>query len=543
MDGWDILRWGSLAIGGAVAAGAIGRALYRGAVKMYDDLYERWRQVKHDRLTLNRIEDQNELHNIRAIPPDERGRYPLLYGKSGILRDPNNLRSFTLTAVLDRWPQLEKLDWMLRRLIAMQGVPSPAARQLAAPIDNTVVAPPWPEFVTMEQALRGQHPTITDLVVGAYPAEEGGLGVVSDSLHNLMHVLEVGSSGWGKSTWLRSFLYQVALAPEPVEVVAVDPSGSAFNALKGWGKLRYPVARTTDNAIAVLEQVSEEITRRRDMYEQHPEVEKLDEYNRVTGADMPPWVVVVDEGTHLLHKRGVGHALREVVQTARQYGIYALMAGQSAKASVVDTEIRDQFSTRLGFRTSRRSLNVVFDDTVDRPSIKGQAWVQMVGSEDPQLVQGPWVDKSEFMRALSNGGPKYQMPVGAPEVVRDTQVTDGQVQKVLEMREAGESKRAIQKEVFGYVGGAAHDRVNEVLEGVIITTDTVLEAPDTMPVVSESSNSAVDWCDFCARSAEMAQDATFTTCRGCGVAVCSECADDGLCPDCQEESPYGEEDQ
>jgi hypothetical protein len=41
----------------------------------------------------------------------------------------------------------------------------------------------------------------------------------------------------------------------------------------------------------------------------------------------------------------------------------------------------------------------------------------------------------------------------------------------------------------------------------------------------------------------MTHGVKFTNCPGCSVAVCSECAEDGLCPDCQEESPYGEKDE
>ena len=53
-------------------------------------------------------------------------------------------------------------------------------------------------------------------------------------------------------------VYQVALATEPCEVVAIDINGSEFNVLHGWGKLRYPVARDTNDAIAVLRAPAEE---------------------------------------------------------------------------------------------------------------------------------------------------------------------------------------------------------------------------------------------------------------------------------------------
>ncbi|HUX78058.1 MAG TPA: FtsK/SpoIIIE domain-containing protein [Anaerolineae bacterium] len=464
MNGWDMLRWGSLAVGGAAGAGILARSFYRAGLRIYDDLSERWVKYRQDRLTLANIDTQNRLHDLREIRPDERGRYPLLYGINGILRDPNNLRAFTLSTVLERWPQLEQLDGMQRTLIALQGVQAGSARQVpayAGMTDGTAAATsPWPATVALEQALRGQRPSLNHLVVGAYPAT-AGLQVVADSIHNLMHVLEVGASGWGKSAWLRSFLYQVANAPEACEVVAIDVNGSEFNALRGWGRLRYPVARTAGEAIAVLHQVTDEIGQRKERYEQHPLAGNLVEYNEASGVDLPPWVVVIDEGTNLLNQRGIGDALRETVQTARQYGVYVLLAGQSAKHSVLDTQIRDQFSTRLCFRTSPTSSRVVLDDSAAGDlHVKGRAWCQMVGRE-PQEIQGPWVSRETLLQALGNGGPRHPMP--ALELPAGGPSAD-QVAQVLELHAAGESKRGIERAVFGFEGGAAYRQVTEILE-------------------------------------------------------------------------------
>jgi len=545
MDGWDILKWGAIATGGAVGLGLAGRAAYRAGLRVFDDVYGRWRQARHDRLTLSDIETQNELRNIRAIPADERGRYPLLYGKEGILRDPNNLRAFTISAVLECWPRLEQIDWMHRTLIALQGVNAGAARQFPELTESVAPLIQWPMTVTIEQALRGRRPSIDNIIVGAYPSAEG-LEVVGDSIHNLMHVLEVGASGWGKSTWLRSFLYQVALATEPCEVVAIDINGSEFNVLRGWGRLRYPVARNPNDAIAVLQQVSEEIDNRKEMYEEHPLATKLTEYNEAAGTDLPPWVVAIDEGTNLLNQKGIGEPLRAAVQTARQYGVYILLAGQSAKHSVVDTQIRDQFSTRLCFRTSPTSSRVVLDDrSASDLKDKGRAWVQMVGREMRE-VQGPFIEREEFLHALSNGGPKHQMPLVSATTATaiTTDATDDQIAQVLEMYRAGESKRAIQREVFGYEGGAAYNQVTNIIAELggttgTGTTETVdLGEMDESTSSTEASSTTDDaaFCDFCGRSIDDAPDGvTFQACTACGVGVCSDDADDlGRCPDCQE---------
>jgi hypothetical protein len=254
----SVTKW----IGGVTAAGIAAPLLYQATRTVYDDVYERWLKRQQDRATLDHIRTQNRLRDIREIHPDERGRYPLLYGENGILRDPNNLRAFTLTVIREAYPQLDQLDGIIRAIAAAGGWPAAAtAGKLLPEADPAPVQ--WPKAISLVDLFRDRKPSIYDLVIGVRPGQNGDVDVISDSIHNLMHVLEVGASGWGKSSWLRSFLWQIAKARDPVEVVAVDTNGSEFNVLRGWGKLRYPVARSTGDAIAVLDQVRAEIDRRK----------------------------------------------------------------------------------------------------------------------------------------------------------------------------------------------------------------------------------------------------------------------------------------
>jgi hypothetical protein len=530
MNGWQMLLWGSVGVG----VTGIGLPLaYRAAIRVFDDVYERIRAWRHDKLTLAHIAVQNKLQDVRAFQADERGRYPLLYGENGVLRDPNNLRLFTLQTVLERFPYLENIDARIRLVIGAGGWPPAQVAEHMLPSQATRADGAWRAY-TLDEMLAGRRPSIHSLVVGAHPGADGKLEVVSRSLHDLMHTLAVGASGWGKSTWLRAFLYQVARSPEPCEVCAIDINGSEFNALRGWGRLRYPVAREPRDAISVLGAVGEEIAKRKELYEAHPLAVNLAEYNDATGAGLPPWVVVVDEGTNLLNQSGIGEPLRAAVQCARQYGLYVLLAGQSAKHSVVDTQVRDNFSSRLCFRTSPTSSRVVLDDrSAGDLHDKGRAMVQLVGTELQEL-QGPWVGRDDFIKSLSNGGPKYTMPVREAPAPRGGPTSE-QVRQVLEMHEQGESKRAIERAVFGFEGGAAYRQVTEILATTATTTIKAvdLEKNDEKSPSTRGSRS-VDFCDFCRRSADDAPaGVTFAACAACGVGVCSDDGDgQGRCPDC-----------
>jgi len=401
------------------------------------------------------------LNSVRVLPADQHGR-------QGITFDGQTYRNLDTLAVFDQMklhyfdPLMEQVNTIQKTLLAMQGVNYRTATQAlgAGQVENAP-AQVWPGRVDLTGLFRDRRPSIHDLVIGVRPGPNGGGGLdtVRVSLHELMHTLTVGASGWGKSTWLRSLLWQVAKAREAIEIVAIDISGSEFNILREWGKLRYPVARTTGDAAATLGAVSAEIERRKDLYEQCPLATKLTEYNEATGADMPPWLVVVDEGTNLLNQPGIGEPLREAVQTARQYGVYILLAGQSAKHSVVDTQTRDQFSSRLCFRTSHTSSRVVLDDKAAGDLVaKGRMQAQLAGQELAEL-QGPFVTRQEFMAALTGGGPAQGTPV-VGDVAQD--------ERIRQLAAEGLSKREIEKLVFGYTGGTAHSEVRRVLGATIV---------------------------------------------------------------------------
>jgi hypothetical protein len=434
---WTILI-AMLVVGLAAIVWKLGLAIYTHTVKKLHELAELRMDLAGRRISLT-----------RSVYPDQAGNYPLLWDGQHLL-DPGRGLLYTLADGLRAAsPEVARPEQLRRLLQGAGGWPQAKdADSIPALLGQTTT---WPQ-ADLLALFQSRQPTLNFIVIGV---DKDG-NPVGASLHELMHVLAVGASGWGKSSWLRSFLWQIAKTREPVDVVAIDINGSEFNALQGWGKLRYPVARETGEAIALLQEVGAEIALRKALYEARPSATKLTEYNDVASEPLSPWVVAVDEGTNLLNQPGLGELLRGAVQTARQYGVYILLAGQSAKHTVIDTQVRDNFSTRLCFRTSPTSSRVVLDhraagDLQD----KGRAWVQMAGRELCE-VQGPYITREDFIKALTNSGPKLSMP----EIIGGS---GSREERIRELAEGGLSKRQIALEVFGYDGGAAYQAVTDVL--------------------------------------------------------------------------------
>jgi len=425
---------------------------------------------------------------IGQIPRDERGDLPAMAtatpGGAVFIYDPT--RGFGPATIIDQavkritqpllTPTINNQEGTTKRsqfvdmvkggrarpVIAhqrMNGGPPPAPQGEPWRVEENQDERPvnWPSKVLLPALFADREPSLNHLVIGVYPQPDGRQAVVGASLHQLMHVLAVGASGWGKSVWLRVLLWQLAQVREPVGVVAVDVNGSEFNMLQGWSRLRYPVARTMGDAVATLRAVSGEIARRKGLYEHYPLATKLPEYNRLSDEHLEPWVIVVDEGTALLNEKEIGDPLREVVQTARQYGVYLVLAGQSAHHQVINTQTRDNFSTRMCFKTSPSSSRVVLDDKrAGDLVVRGRAWAQLTGREILE-IQAPYVSRMELDPLLERGTVRQLPPQAEPEC-------DAQEQRIAELLEMESqlSDSTIAQIVYGYQNARVTEKVREI---------------------------------------------------------------------------------
>jgi len=409
-------------------------------------------------LSLDRKTRERRLREPTPIHANEMtGSYPvLLDDQTGRVLDVDRGLVFDANGLVSASPRVH--DWAAKRRLIQSLTVNIGGGDVGGLLSEPEQNIEWPKLVDLRGQFADREPTLNDIVVGVYP-DENGLQRLSASIHDLMHVLVIGVSGFGKSTWLRALLWQLARAREPMDVVAIDVSGSEFNPIRNWEKLRYPLAKEPKQAAALLDAASQEIARRKVLYEAHPLATKLTEYNRMADKPLSPWVILVDEGTSLLNDSNVGDNLRRGVQQARQYGLYYVLSGQSANHRVIETQTRDQFSTRLCFRTSPTSSRVVLDDGgASDIRAKGRALAQLVGRE-MQEVQGLYVTKDELVKALVDGGPRYPMP----EANGNGHGDGDQERRIRELAAQGMSKRQICLDVFEYTGGAAFDAVSKIL--------------------------------------------------------------------------------
>jgi len=323
-------------------------------------------------------------------------------------------------------------------------------------VDADVVesAPMWERQVDLRALLPGR-PSLSRLVLGI---DERGQAVTGD-MSSLVHVAVGGSSGWGKSVFLRALTYQLEQAQESPSLVLVDLEGVTLSPFAQSARLLYPLADNEHDAAAVLDALArEELDKRKRLFAEYPGIDSLASYNAVTEREQLPAVVaVIDEATALLGDKSVEDALRVLALRARKYGLWLLLAGQDWKASSLDTAIRNQLSTRVQFRALNASQSRVL---LGRPGAEalpapGRALAVLPG-RDVIEIQAPYIGRRSILDAVNTGVPASSMP----------QIADGDdsdVRKIRELAAQGVSRSEIERRVFGYNGGAAFAAVRSVL--------------------------------------------------------------------------------
>lgn len=168
------------------------------------------------------------------------------------------------------------------------------------------------------------------------------LGMAADGMPLLLrvsapdvaHILIAGTTGSGKSEAARTMLASLLLfqRARDVQIIIVDPKASQFRMFEHAPHLLCPVIKNVEDAIANLEWLVEEMTRRQEQTITRPRI-----------------VLMIDELADLLMQGGaeVENHLTRLVQRGRSAGISLIACTQKPAASVLGSLVKANFPVRL----------------------------------------------------------------------------------------------------------------------------------------------------------------------------------------------------
>lgn len=224
-------------------------------------------------------------------------------------------------------------------------------------------------------------------------------GLVAIDLAKLPHLFVAGTTGNGKTNYLRALAVSLLLNSN-VQVVVIDLKRLDYGFLKNHALL----AKTKTLASQTLEALNSEMDRRIDILEEAG-VTKLQEY---TGTDIPWLVAIIDELGEITDPKDT-EMLNRLVRLSRASGISIVAATQRPSHTLYKgfTDTRSQFSGALCFWTKKAedSRMILDSDNAHRiANLPGRAIWQWGDEIELQTMNLPINDAKEIVAQLQPRG-------------------------------------------------------------------------------------------------------------------------------------------
>ena len=174
---------------------------------------------------------------------------------------------------------------------------------------------------------------------------------------NTCHFLVGGTTGSGKSEFLRSLLLSLLVRHDPThfQVALVDPKRVTFPEFEQMRWLYEPIVKTREDAIALMERLVIEMDDRYQRFEKS-RCSNLSAYNQKAAVPLPRILCIFDEYADFMADKETAKALEQSIQRlgamARAAGIHLVIATQRPEARVVTPLIRSNLPGRVALRTA-----------------------------------------------------------------------------------------------------------------------------------------------------------------------------------------------
>lgn len=230
------------------------------------------------------------------------------------------------------------------------------------------------------------------------------------------HVLIAGTTGAGKSVLLNSIISQLVNqnTPEQCELVLIDPKRVEFGAWAGIPHLRQPVVQGSENAIAALKALCDEMDGRYDCI-------ACRGCKTAEEAHLSRIVCVIDELADLMltSKKAAEDMIVRIAQLGRAAGIHLVVATQSPRATVVTGLIKANLPCKIALTCNgvRESMVILDHKGAEQLLGAGDAIIRQAGAETRfQAALTPQEDVLELVQEVKS---KYK-PIKRKQTKRNT---------------------------------------------------------------------------------------------------------------------------
>jgi hypothetical protein len=231
------------------------------------------------------------------------------------------------------------------------------------------------------------------------------------------HFLVAGTTGSGKSEWLRTAIAGLLLAnsPETLQLILIDPKRTAFGWLRESPFLLRPIVFPDESAPAdVLTELIEVMEGRyRDLAATG--VDHRDELVRKTGRPMPRVVCVCDEYFDLVqgdakHVRRIEQLITKLGAKARAAGIHLILATQQPSRKVLTGALDANVSARVALRMEKPMESHMILKQGGAEALLGNGDLLFKDGGEPVRLQAPLLSAEE-RAAIGRLGRRGRSPI------------------------------------------------------------------------------------------------------------------------------------
>lgn len=212
------------------------------------------------------------------------------------------------------------------------------------------------------------------------------------------HLLVAGSTGSGKSEWLKSMLAGLIAVntPETLRLVLIDPKRNAFRALDDSPFLLCPIVYPDEQPVEeVLAGLAEEMDRR---YQALGEAgdDSVASYTRRTGKRLPRIFCVCDEYADLIVgdktvRKAIEQQIVRLGQKARAAGIHLVIATQSPSREIVKGVLDANIPARVALRMQKAIESKMLINCSGAETLLGSGDLLFRDIGEPVRLQGAYL--------------------------------------------------------------------------------------------------------------------------------------------------------
>lgn len=260
---------------------------------------------------------------------------------------------------------------------------------------------PQPSTVGLKALLKAVSPS------KAKPETRFPLGLQMDGspyiadLRKIPHWLVGGTSGSGKSVFLRSVLLSLMLtnSPETLRLVIVDPKGDlvAFRNSPYTSDYVHTRINLAQKAVQVLKSVKHQMDERLDLMVNKHMVNEIDDFHRIEGKiSLPRVVVLIEEYGDLVSNdefsKELAGLVEQIAAIGRAPGIHLFVCTQNPVVKTVSTDIKANCAGRVALWVKTQvNSQVILDEPGAEDLLKNGD--MLFKSDGPTVrIQAPFVD-------------------------------------------------------------------------------------------------------------------------------------------------------